>query len=84
MTCVGIMTIATESASESEIENENQAEDQPSEKGNQNGNVNENENGIVEMNGQTPHTAQDTKKETGTEDDASKACQHRIGSMMKQ
>lgn len=56
------MTIATESASESEIENENQAEDHPSGNGNRNGNVNENENEIVEMNGETPHIAQDTKK----------------------
>lgn len=62
VTCVGIMTIATESASESEIENENQAEDQPSGNGNRNGNVNVNEKGIVEMNEETPHIAQDTKK----------------------
>lgn len=79
------MTIATESASESEIENENQAEDHPSGNGNRNGNVNENGNEIVEMNGETPHIAQDTKKkETSTEDDASRTCRHDIGSMMKQ
>lgn len=62
MTCVGIMTIATENASESEIENENQAEDHLSGNENRNENGNENENGIVEMNEQTPHIAQDTKK----------------------
>jgi len=60
VTCVGIMMIATENASASEIENENQAEDHLSGNENQNGNVNENE--IVEMNVETPHIAQDTKK----------------------
>jgi len=62
VTCVGIMTIATENASESEIENENQAEDHLSGNGNRNENVKENENEIVEMNGETLHIAQDTKK----------------------
>jgi len=56
------MTIATENASESEIENENQAEDHLSGNENRNENGNENGNGIVEMNEETPHIAQDTKK----------------------
>lgn len=63
MTCVGIMTIATESVSESEIENVNQAEDHPSGNGNRNENVNGNESGIVGMNEETLHIAQDIKKE---------------------
>lgn len=62
VTCVGIMTIATESASEREIENVSQAEDQPSGNGNRNGNVNENESGIVGTNGQTRRIVQDTKR----------------------
>lgn len=57
------MTIATESVSESEIENVNQAEDHPSGNGNRNGNVNGNESGIVGMNVETLHIAQDIKNE---------------------
>lgn len=79
VTCVGIMTIATESASESEIENENQAEDHPNENGNRNENVNENENEIVEMNGEILHIAQDIKKKKqASKDDASEACRSRM------
>lgn len=62
MTCVGIMTIATENVNEKEIENVNQAEDHPSGNGNRNGNVNGNGSGIVETNEETPRIAQDTKK----------------------
>lgn len=62
MSCVGIMTIATENVNETEIENENQAEDHLNEK--ENLNVNENGNGkeIVVMKEETLHIGQDIKR----------------------
>lgn len=72
--------IATESASANEIENENQAEDHLS--GNENQNENANENEIVEMNVETLHIAQDTKKKALKTVQAGHV--NDIGSMMKQ
>lgn len=61
MSCVGIMTIATENVNETEIENENQAEDHLNEK--ENPNVNESGNGkeIVVMKEETLRIGQDIK-----------------------